>query len=85
FGPPSSPQGSAIHTVCRKESAAKGWGAGPSIRSTRWAAAGGWEARPDANSVQPTVHQFPSIPRQAATAPFQLRQHPVRRLRSAER
>ena len=43
---------------------------GPSIRAARSAAAGGWNARPDADSVQPTAHQFPSIPHRAATAPL---------------
>jgi hypothetical protein len=48
-------------------SAAAWRAADPSIRAARSVAAGGWEARPDKDSVQPTAHQFPSIPRQAGT------------------
>ena len=55
------------------ESAAEGRGEGPSIRVTRSAAAGDWNAWPDADFVQPIAHQFPFIPHQAATPPFHTR------------
>jgi hypothetical protein len=75
----------SLSLVGLTESAAEWRADGPSIRAARSAAAGGWSARPDADSVQPTAHQFPSIPRRAATAPFHSGLHSVRRLRSAER
>jgi hypothetical protein len=37
------------------ESAAEWRAGGPSIRAARSVAAGGWEARPDEDSVQPTA------------------------------
>jgi hypothetical protein len=64
----------AIHELLGPtESVAEWRAAGPSSRAARSAAAGGWNARPDADSVQPTVHQYPSIPPRVATGPF----HPV--------
>jgi hypothetical protein len=55
------------------ESAAEWRAGGPSIRAARSAAAGGWNARPDADSVQPTAQQYPSIPHRAGTPPLQFR------------
>ncbi|WP_443147872.1 hypothetical protein [Nitrospira sp.] len=52
------------------ESAAEQGAGDQSVRAARSAAAGGWEAEPAADSIQPTAHHYPSIPHRVATASF---------------